>query len=217
MSSNLRQSERFVESIMPYFLTNGYTYKKASKKFAKTNNRGFQQVGLWFKISSFGQVSINWGFQIEKLEKIYYEISGEKSKYKSSLTLMTDLPNYTRFENNVEHTFPLYDPSNYEYSDLSINNAVAEIINAFEKYTVPFFSKYDDYFELEKFFNNQEYKQVRGLILAKYCKNDDIDKISSIYCQQIKARNLGEDCDEMKLYHKTIAYLNQYDINILLD
>lgn len=215
--SALGPSEWFLEIIKPYFFEQGFEYKKSAKKFIRKNDNGFHQVDFWFKISTYCQVSLRWGLQVDKLEKVYAEICGTPRKYKSSLTLFVDLSNYIRMENDGDHTIPLYDPNDYQYSDMSINIAAVKIRQAFEKYVVPFFEKYNNYLELERFYNEQEYKQVKGLILAKYFEREDFKDICSIFSEQIKTRNLNEDCDEMKLYHKTIDYLTRNDVKRLLD
>jgi hypothetical protein len=112
---------------------------------------------------------------------------------------------------------PLYDSQFLLYDDLSINKAAQKSIKNYETYVVPYFEKYTDYVNLEKFYNNFEYKQTKGLVLAKYLSLPYFDELVSIFHKQIMLRCEQEDCDELHFFHKTIEYLNKNNIKKLLD
>lgn len=75
---NARPSERFIEVIKHYFLSLGYSYKKSDKTFIKIFDRGFYEVGFWFRISTLTDVSLHWSIQLTKFEKIAALIRKER-------------------------------------------------------------------------------------------------------------------------------------------
>ena len=136
---------------------------------------------------------------------------------KSTLTLATDLPNHTRWDNPIEMPVPLYDQQTLTYDDFSINQAKQKIVESYNKHVVPYFDKYSDYRNVGDHFSNLEFKGLKGLILAKYLSKPNFEEIAFTYYSQIKHRCHGENCEEMSLFNKTIEFLSNNDVRKLLD
>ena len=210
-----KPSNRFIEVVKPYFESQGFSYHKSKKHFSRDFTHGTQTIGFWFRIGILTDASLHWSIQFEKLEKICAVIRGTPRKYNSSVTLATDMPNYTRWEPNPEHTFYLYDESSLLYDDFSINKAAQKIIAGYEKYTIPFFGKYQDYQDLYKSFSsNDGFTGFKEVLLSKYFEIADFDKLISKYEFEVLRRN---DDLEIALYKGLVHFLQTKKIKKWLD
>jgi hypothetical protein len=216
-NSTSRPSERFLEIIYPYFSQQGYEFKKSKKLFVRTFDKGTHHVGFWFRISTLTDVTLHWGLRLEKLENVFSQILERNKRDKSTLTLGTDLPNHTRWDNPIEMPVPLYDQKTLNYDDFSINKATQKIVESYNKYVIPYFEKYSNYQNVEEHFNSFQFKGIKGLVLAKYLSKTNFEEIAFTYFSQIKQRPGGENSEEMSLFNKTIEFLSKNDIAKLID
>lgn len=213
--STEKPSNRFIEVVKPYFESQGYSYHKSKKLFSKDFIHGTKSVGFWFRIGILTSASLNWRIQYEKLEKVCALLRGTPRQYKSVFTLATDMANYTRWEPNPEHTFYLYDETTLYYDDFSINNAAKRIIEGYDKYTAPYFDKYQNYQDLYKAFsNNDGLTGLKEILLAKYFEVIDVDKLVSKYEFEVLRRN--EEA-EIAMYKRLVQFLQSEDIKKWLD
>jgi hypothetical protein len=213
--STEKPSNRFIETVKPYFESQGYSYHKPKKLFSKEFTHGTKSIGFWFRISVLTSASLNWRIQFENLEKLCASLRGTPRQYKSAFTVATDMANYTRWEPNPKHTFYLYDEASLHYDDFSINNAAQKIIAGYEKYTVPFFDKYQDYQDLySTFSNNDGFSGMKEVLLAKYFSIPDFDKLVSKFEFEVLRRN---DKIEIATFQRLVQFLHKEDIKKWLD
>ena len=210
-----KPSSRFIQVVRPYFESKGYLYHKSKKLFSLDFTYGTKSVGFWFRIGILTSVELNWRIQYEKLEKLCAVLRGTPRQYKSAFTLATDMANYTRWEPHPEHTFDLYDEASLHYDDFSINNAAKKIIEGYEKYTKPFFTKYQNYRDLYTTFNNNDgFTGLREVLLAKYFEIPEFDKLFSKHEFEVLRRN---DQPEIDMYKRLVQFLQTEDIKKWLD
>jgi hypothetical protein len=209
-----RPSNRFIEVVKPYFESQGYEFKKTKKEFHRPFEKGKQIVGFWFRIGVLTNACLYWRIQFEKLEKICSTIEGKPNSYKSAFTIATNQSHHTRWEENPEHTFDLYDESTLYYDDFSINSAAQKVIAGYEKYTIPYFKQYSDYPALYEVYAKQDFRQTRQIILAVYLALPETDKLISKFKDEVFVRN---DPREIALFEKTINFISTEDIRHWLE
>ena len=160
--STKRPSERFIEVVCGYFLSEGYDFKKSEKSFFRASNKGFEKVYLnFFTTVKIVSVSIGWSMTLLSLEKIFAAIRGEPKKYKNSISLYTHLPIHSRWTiPKVIHTWDLFDNTTFNCDDLVLNKAATGIINAYEVYVLRFFQYYYSYENLEQILNGLPLKSA---------------------------------------------------------
>lgn len=225
---NRRPSERFIETLKKYFEVQGYVLQKNSRKFIRPNDLGFEAVYLRFRIGTLVSASLQWSRSFLALEKIYAEISGNPRKYKSEISIGTDLLNSShRHKDQAPFDIPLFTPSTLTYDDLNLNEAGELIIKLYEKYAAPFLEMYNSYSSIERELNilpigNTDLTPVYskrvayGIILAKYCDAPNYDEIISSYNQYAaKMHHLTRD-EIFELIFKTTEYVEKRDVKQLL-
>ena len=227
-----RPSERFIEVVSNYFLSEGYEFKKSEKSFIRESEKGFEKVYLqFFTTVNLVSVSIAWSINLLTLEKIFAAFKGEPKKYKNSISLYTHLPIHTRWAiPKVNHTWDLFDNTTFRCDDLVLNKAAEGIIDAYKKYVLRFFQFYDNYENLEQILNGLPIKSTPfamghlgyskqaafGLFLAKYFDRPNFKSLVDEYKKL--ATSLPSDMAlELKdIIHKTQEFLNTNNINEVL-
>lgn len=212
----LRPSERFIAVVSDYFLKNEYTFKKSQNSFVKPFSKGFYNIKLWFRIGVLTNVTFSWWLFFEKLAKLNALLSGHPKRYKDAKYMPTDLRMHTRWENNFEHTWALYDQASLTYTDISINQAAENFIRAYEFYVPNYFEYFSRYESLEKDYNQEEFKSITGLILAKYFDRPDFEKLMMIYTNQVALRETDPIGREHLVLKKFIDFISTNDIKKFL-
>lgn len=224
-----RPSERFIEIISGYFISNGYEFKKSEKSFMRQTYLGSEKVWLQFYTTiDLVSVSIRWSKSYIELEKIFAELKGRPKKYKTEISISTDLSNHTRWIPNVEHTWDLFDRTTLKCDDIVLNKAATGFINGYETYVTPFFKNFGTYENLEKVLNMSPIDHPRfsmfydkhvafGLLLSKYFDRKDLDPIIEEY--QLLANRMIKDIkvEMLHMLDKTLNFINQNDIRSLIN
>ncbi len=212
--SSARPSNRFLEIVADYFGNDGFTYKKSQKEFIKNFEIGKKAVGFYFRIGTLTTATLHWSIHIEKLQKLIGRLFDDPKRYNKSSTIGSDICNYTR---NADLAFRLYDEQTLSYDDFSINKAATLSIKAFEEYTVPFFEKFTSYAHLEKHYNLDKFKNITGIILAKYVDNPRFDLLVRTLYEQAHIREKISPSNELAIIDKTINFLKTNNIKAVLD
>lgn len=119
---------------------------------------------------------------------------------------------HTRWEQNYEHTWSLYDEKTLTYTDLSINHAADKFIKAYEFYVPNYFNHFCKYENLESDYTQDSFKSIVGILLAKYFDNPNINYFMDIYKNQIEKRESDPLGEEHKSFQRLREYLLTNDI-----
>lgn len=206
-NNSSKPSERFTEVISGYFIKSGYTFKKSQNSFVKPFEKGFFVVKLWFKVGTFTDVTFSWWLFFEKLAKLNALLLGKPKNYKNLIYMPSSLAIHTRWEENFEHTWKLYDESSLIYTDMSINIAAEKFIKAFEYYVPNYFEYFKHYESLEKDFNQDEFKNIAGLILAKYFDRPDFESLLQTYSKQVELRESDPEGEEHLILNRFMEFI----------
>ncbi|WP_462254835.1 hypothetical protein [Ferruginibacter sp.] len=214
--NSLRPSERFIQVISEYLFKEGYTFKKSQKSFEKPFDKGHNVIQLWFRIGALTNVTFSWWLFFEKLAKTHANILGRPKSYKKLMYMPAGLAIHTRWEKNYEHTWNLYDENTLIYTDLSINKAAEKFIQAYELYVPSYFNHFKKYESLESDYNQDEFKSIAGILLAKYFDKLNINYLLEIFEKQIDIRENDSTSEEHKSFERLKEYLLHSDIKSLL-
>ena len=223
-----RPSERFIETVYEYFISQDYKFKKSEKSFIRPTDKGFEKVWLqFFTTVDLVSVSIFWSKSYIELEKIFAELKGHPKKYKTEVSICTDLSNHTRWFPNVEHTWNLFDNRTLKCDDIVLNKASKGFINGYETYVTRFFKNYDTYENLEKILNISPMKHppfsmfydrhvAFGLLLAKFFNRQDLDMIISEYKSLANSMIKDIRLEMIQMLDKTLNFIEHNDIKNLI-
>jgi hypothetical protein len=226
-----RPKERFIGVVQGYFFDKGYTYKKGLNQFERIVDNRKEMVLIWYnKTINLVTATLSWAVLFPEVEKIYKRIAVEDCQTNVTTTLWTDLLNYHPIrKSNVPRNFDLYNSANYQYDDISINNAAKELIKSYEKYVEPFFKQYKDLQTIEKelntiplqhhFYIGYGGRQIAiGLSLGKKFKPDSFDSLKSSYQEFINNDKEGDEFKQQmqKYFDISVAFLGQHDIDKII-
>lgn len=214
--NSLRPSERFIQVISNYLAKEGYTFKKSQKSFEKPFDKGNYIIQLSFRIGSLTNVTFSWWLYFEKLAKVHADILGRPKSYRKLMYMPANLAIHTRWEQDYEHTWNLYDENTLTYSDFSINQAAQKFVKAYKFYIPNYFSHFQKYVSLESDYNQDEFKSIAGILLAKYFDKPYTNGILETYQKQIALRETDINGDEHKSFERLKAYLSQDILKSLL-
>jgi hypothetical protein len=205
-NNSLRPSERFLQVILDYLLKDGYTFKKNKKSFEKPFDKGNYIISFDFRIGMLTSVTFSWHLFFENLAKVNSIVNGNPKIYKRFMYMPTSLATHTRWEQNFEYSWNLYDEYTSIHTDKAINLAAEQFIKAYELYVPAYFNYFGKYESLESDYNRDEFKSVPGLLLAKYLDNPNFNTLLETFERQINIREndiLGEE-------HQTLERLKNY-------
>ncbi len=225
-TTNLKPSERFIEAISPYFLSNGYFLKKSQKKFEKDFEKGKQLVYLPFlNLTGGTEVQLQFGLDFPLLEKIYASLKGWTKKVDTGYSFGTELNHLPeiRFSEQLYY-FPLYHNQTFKVDETFVKKSVTDFIAAFEKYAVPFLESYKDLQNVEKQLNKLPITHqiftswtdkhiVFGLLLAALYAKDYYASILNSYKEYAQTMNAAADLQNILL--DTDQYIKTTDIKSL--
>ena len=213
----LRPSERFIQVVSKYFCNKGYTFKKSQKSFEKSFDKGNYVIRLdFFTTGPLISTTISWFLFFEKLAKIQASINSEPRSYKQYMFVPQSLDIHTRWEQNFEHTWNLYDEDTLTYTNSSLNKAAEKLIKAYEFYVPNYFNHFQRYESLESDYNQDELKSSLGILLAKYFDKPNVNNLLEIYEKQISNREKDSMGKEHKSLEKLKEYLSQNSFKSLL-
>jgi hypothetical protein len=225
-----RPKERFIEVVQGYFFDKGYAYKKSLNQFERIVDNRKEIVSIWYnKTINLVRATLSWAILFPEVERIYTKINVEDCKNETT-SLWTNLLNYHPLrKTNVSRDFDLYNSVDYQYDDISINKAAAELIESYEKYVEPFFEHYKDLRTLEKELNEKPLhhhiyigyggRQIAlGLILGKKFQNDTFNSLKEDYQEYIINDENGEEFKQKmhKYFESAIAFIEQNDIDRMI-
>ena len=210
--NSLRPSVRFIQVISEYLKKEGYAFRKSKTSFEKPFEKGQYVIQLWFRSGGLTDVSFSWWLFFEKLAKIHAYILGRPRSYKKLMYMPADLAVHTRWEQNFEHTWILYDESTLQYTDLAINTAADKFIKAYERYVPAYFNHFQKYESLESDLNQDEFKSDIGLLLAKYFDKPNFDYLLKTFEKQIDLREVDIKSKEHQNLERLKEFLQKKDI-----
>jgi hypothetical protein len=225
-----RPKERFIEVVKGYFFEKGYAYKKSINQFERVLDNRKEMVSIWYnKTINLVRATLSWAILFPQVEKIYKTISVEDGQ-NSTTTLWTDLLNYHPLrKTDVPRDFDLYNTGDYQYDDVSINNAASELIKSYEKYVEPFFEHYNDLLTLEKELNEKPLHHhfyigfggrqiVIGLVLGKKFQRNNFGSLKDAYQEYIDNDEYGEEFKQkmQKYFDSAISFLEYNDIDKII-
>lgn len=213
---SLKPSERFIQVISGYLIKEGYAFRKSQKAFEKPFDKGFYIIQLWFRIGSLTSVTFSWWLFFEKLAKVHASIIGRPKSYRKLMYMPANLATHTRWEQNYEHTWNLYDENTLTYTDFSINQAAEKFIKAYEFYVPAYFNHFQKYESLESDYNQEEFKSIAGVLLAKYLDKPNANSLLEVFEKQISKRESDPAGEEHASLARLKEYLLQSDIKSLL-
>ena len=211
--SSARPSDRFIQIVAGYFGNQGFTYKKSQKEFITKFEKGTKTVGFYFRIGTLTTATLHWSIHFEKFQKLIGYLFDDPKRHNKSNTIGSDICNYTR---NADLAFKLYDEQTLSFDDFSINKAATLSIKAYEEYAVPYFEKFTSYTHLEEHYNLDKFKNIGGIILAKYVDNPRFDLLVQALYEQAHIREKISPSNELTIIDKTITFLRTNNIKAVL-
>jgi hypothetical protein len=214
-----KPSDRLIKAVSSYFNNKGFAFqkKRSLNYFERPFEYGSQSIRLEFYThSSLVKVSLAWSVHFDKLSKLIGKLYEDIKWQKCTSAIGESLGIYTRWMENVEHAWPLYDQDSLQHDDVSINKAGKKLIEAYEHFVEPYFEKNSNYTGLANFMLEAGYDSEAALIVAKFTASPKYESILSQRYMYANNRS-GEDKESaLRFLHNWERFESQGDLNLAL-
>lgn len=202
----------FLESITPFFVEEGYTYKKSLKAFCKP----FEYGEYRFELDNYRgiEVGVFYGIRFKVIEEIQSKIY----EIKLSSSSKTVFINLSRIIGKDEASFYVMEPE-------ETDKALDQVKNLYETYAKPYFEKYSTLDSLDNLINTEDFENhelnnakfhtpkmdavTSGLIVRKLINESAFEELKAKYdilYQRIYNGNEYEDFKEVVSNFDTIDF-----------